>query len=176
MNLKTRLAIFFSVIALFGVIVLYVLEFQWFQNSFEVQRLVTGAVTVGLFVGVLFGLVFQKKGNALVEKMQIGTACLIVPVLLIPLLASLTNGLFATQAVPTEVQFWEEKAYTLNRYGMLKGDKVDTVGYFIFVIKDGEMMRLENETPVFPTAKQGDTVKISTRKGLWDIEFVEMGN
>ncbi len=176
MSLKTRLLIFFSVLALFGIIILYVLEFQWFQNSFGVQRLVIGALVAGLIVGAMLGLVYQKRGDDLVEKMQIWTACIIVPVLLMPLLASLTNRLFAEQAKPTEVQFWDEKAYTLNRYGVLKGDKIDTVGYFIFVIKDGEMMRLENETPVFPTAKKGDTVEISIQRGLWGIEFVEMGN
>lgn len=174
MNLKTRLVIFFSVLALFGIVILYVLEFQWFQNSFGVQRLVIGALGAGLFVGVILGFVFQKRGDDLVEKMQIWTACIIVPVLLMPLLASQTNRLFAEQAKPTKVQFWDEKAYTLNRYGVLKGDKIDTVGYFIFVVKDGEMVRLEHETPVFETAKKGDTVEISVRKGLFGIEFVEM--
>lgn len=172
MSLKTKLSIFLSLLVLLGVIVLYVLEFQWFQNYFGAKRLVLGALAAGLVVGLVLGFLLRKKADEQVEKMQLWAACITLPIMVMPLLVSLTNRLFAQQPVPTKVEFWEEKAYTMNRFGQLKGQRPEASGYYVFVVKDGKMVRLESDQPVFPAAQQGDTVELPLRKGLFGVEFV----
>jgi hypothetical protein len=172
MSLKTKLLIFAAVLAVFGTIVLYVLEFQWFQNYFGAKRLVMGALAAGLVLGLAIGFLFRKKADEQGEKMQLWATCITLPLLLMPLLASLTNRLFAQQSRLTPVEFWEEKAYTMNRYGQLKDQRPDTSGYYVFVVMDGEMIRLESDEPVFPTAQKGDTVLLPVRKGLFGVAFV----
>ncbi len=173
MGLKTKLLVFAAILAVLGTIVLYVLEFQWFQNYFRAKRLVMGALAAGLVSGLTIGFLFRKKADEQVEKMQLWAACITLPLLLMPLLASLTNRLFAQQPKPTPVEFWEEKAFTMNRYGQLKGQRPDTSGYYIFVVKEGEMVRLESDEPVFLTAQKGDTVLLPVRKGLFGVAFVD---
>ncbi len=172
MENKTKLFIIFSVLALLGVVVLYVLEFQWFQNYIEARNLVIGALIAGLIIGILLGLFYQKKAKELVDKIQLWVTCLIIPTLLMPLFASLTNRLFAGPPRPTKVEFWEEKAYVQSRFGQIKGERPAPSGYYVFVVKDGEMVRLESEEPVFPDAQKGDTVEILVKKGLFGVLFV----
>jgi hypothetical protein len=173
MRIKTKFFIFLSMMALLGVIVLYVLEIQWFQNYFEAKNLVVFALLAGVAIGVLLGYLLRNKAKEQVEKMQLWVACLIIPVLLMPLIASLANRLFAEQATPTKVEFWEEKAYLMNRFGQIKGERMEPSGYYIFIIKNGEMVRLESDKPMFPNAQKGDTVEVPIRKGLFGVAFVD---
>ncbi len=174
MSLKTRLLIFFAVLALLGVVVLYVLEFQWFQNYLDLRPMLLGSLVVGILLGIFLGFRFQKSSDDLAEIMQIWSACVILPLFLMPLFASLANRLFAKQAIEQiQVEFWEEKAYIQSRYGILKGEKLDKTGYFVFVVKDGEILRLQSKTPRFPNAKKGDKVNLPLRKGLFGTDFVD---
>ncbi|MCC6724805.1 MAG: hypothetical protein IT258_09870 [Saprospiraceae bacterium] len=173
MSTKTKLMAFLAIVGLLGIIVLYVLEFQWFQNYFGLQKLILSALVMGVVTGLALGFFIQKKVKEQVERIQLWATCLLVPVVLMPLLASLANRLFAEQPRPTAVEFWEEKAYVMNRYGQIKGERSEASGYYVFVVKDGSMVRLESDHPMFPTAKQGDTVEVPVRKGLFGVEFVD---
>lgn len=173
MSIKTKLIIFLSLAALLGTIVLYVLEFQWFQNYFGAKKLVVGAIVAGLVLGVLLGFLLRKKAREQVEKIQVWAACIILPTLFMPLFASLANRLFAEQAKPTKVVFWEEKAYLQSRYGQIKGERPEPSGFYVFVIKDEGMVRLESDKPVFPLTQKGDTVEIPIRHGLLGFDFAE---
>ncbi len=178
MSLKSKLLIFLAVLGIFGAIVLYVQEFQWFQNYLNPSKMVWGSLLLGLAVGVVLGYRFQKNGEELVDRIQIWTVCIIVAILPMPLLASLTNRLFAEQnAHETKVEFWEEKAHLIGRsptiYGFIEGNKKNEMGYFIFVIIDGELVRVKSKTPRFANAVQGDTVVVPIRKGLFNVDFVE---
>ncbi len=173
METKTKFTILFSLLALLGTIVLYVLELKWFQNYFEAKKLVVGALLVGAAIGVLLGYLLRNKAKEQVEKMQLWVTCLIIPVLMMPLFASLTNRLFAEQSTPTKVEFWEEKAYFQSRFGQIKGERMEPSGYYVFIITNGEMVRLENGKPVFPNAQKGDTVKVPIRQGLLGFDFID---
>ncbi|MBK8564829.1 MAG: hypothetical protein IPN76_16200 [Saprospiraceae bacterium] len=173
MNIKTKLYILFSLLALLGTVILYVLEFQWFQNYLGAKKLVLGAILAGLAVGILLGYLLRKKAKEQVEKMQLWAVCIILPVLLMPLFASLANRLFAEQPKPTKFEFWEEKAYLMSRFGQIKGERPEPSGFYVFVIKNGEMVRLESEKPVFPNAQKGDSVELLVRNGLFGVEFVD---
>lgn len=180
MNLKSKLLIFLGVLAIFGVIALYINEFKWFQNYLHPQNMILGSLLVGVLVGVLLGFRFQKKGEELVDKIQIWTVCLVVTLLPMPLLASLTNRLFAEQKpYETQVQFWQESKHIISggiRMPLIlfqEGNKRDVVGYFIFLIIDGEMVRVESKTSRFSEINQGDTVTVPIKHGLFNVDFVE---
>lgn len=180
MSMKTRILIFVGTLALFGVIGLYLHEFQWFQNYLHPQNMILGSLALGLLVGILLGFRFQKKGEELVDKIQIWTVCIVVSLLPMPLLASLANRVFAAQKpVETQVQFWQTSKHII-RGGVGKSyllvqevNKLDVVGYFIFLIVDGEMVRVESKIPRFEQARQGETVTVPIRKGLLGVDFVE---
>ena len=109
MSMKSKLLIFLGVLAMLGVVALYVQEFQWFQNYINSRNMVLGALALGGLLGFGLGFYFQKTGEELVDKMRIWITCFIVPVLLMPLLASLTNRLFAERKIhETKVEFWDE--------------------------------------------------------------------
>ncbi|MCF8244448.1 MAG: hypothetical protein K9J37_00110 [Saprospiraceae bacterium] len=178
MSMKSKLLVFVGVLAMLGIIALYVQEFQWFQNYINPRRMVFGALALGGLVGFGLSFYFQKNGEELVDKIRIWITCLIVPVLLMPLVASLTNRLFAERKVhETKVEFWEEKRHLIGRsptiYGFLEGDKKDDMGYFIFVIINGELVRVKSKTPQFPNAVQGDSVVVPIKKGLLNVDFVD---
>lgn len=176
MNLKTRLSIFISVVAIFLVIVLYVLEFQWFQNSFDTKKLVVGSLLMGLAIGGFIGFAMQKYGRDWVDKAQIWMVCLVVPLLLMPLIGSITNRVFANQAQETKVVFWGEKAFITSRFGKLEAMSADTTGFYIFIVKDGAIQRLSWPASKFPNAQRGDTIELPVRKGLFGIELVDFSN
>ncbi len=174
MKLKSKLLAFAAVVVLFGVIVFYVQEFQWFQNYLSPKKMVLGSMLFGLLIGLLLGFRFQKFGEELIDKIQIWSVCLVVSVLPMPLLASLTNRLLAERSThETQVEFWEEKANLSNIYGYIKGEPKANLGYYIFVILDGEIVRLKSMKPRFPNAAQGDLVAIPVRRGLLGANFVD---
>ena len=112
------------------------------------------------------------------DKMQIWTVCLFVSILPMPLLASLTNRLFAEQKIhETQVEFWEEKAHLVGRsptiYGFLEGNKKNEMGYFIFVIINGELVRVKSKTPRYANTIQGEAVIVPIRKGLLNVDFID---
>ncbi|MBI1223784.1 MAG: hypothetical protein GC192_00990 [Bacteroidetes bacterium] len=178
MSMKFKLLVFFAVIAIFGVIALYVHEFQWFQNYIKPQKMVLGSLLVGLAVGIMLAFRFQKKEKDLVDKIQIWTVCIVTSILPMPLLASLANRFFAEQKPhETPVEFWEEKAHLVGRsptiYGFIEGNKKTEMGYFIFVIIDGELVRVKSKTPRFSNSVQGDTIVVPIKKGLFNVDYIE---
>lgn len=173
MSGKSRILILLGTLALVGIVVLYVLEFQWFQNYFNPVKLVIGSLAVGLALGLVLALRFQKKADELDEKMQLWAACLIVPLLFMPLLGSLTNRFFAKQAELEEVVFWEETSFSKLPYGLLKGEKPKPDGFYIFVVREGEMVRLESKASMYPGALQGDKVKLAVKRGLFGVDYAD---
>lgn len=180
MSLKSKLLIFLGTLGLFGVIGLYIHEFQWFQNYLHPSGMVVGSLVFGAVVGLGLGFYFQKRGEELVDRIQIWTVCLVLGVLPMPLLASLTNRIFAAQAATeTKAQFWQTSKHVIKGgvgrpiFLLQDPNKQDVVGYFIFLIVDGEMVRVESKTPRFADNQQGDTVSVPIRKGLLGVDFVE---
>lgn len=181
MSLKTRLLIFAGTLALFGVIGLYIHEFQWFQNYLHPQNMVLWSLAIGLLAGLGLGFYFQKRGEELVDRIQIWTVCIVIATLPMPLLASLSNRIFASQnPMETQVQFWQSSKHIIRGsvgskpYLFIQQvNKEDVAGYFIFLIIDGEMVRVESKIPRFEGVEQGQTVTVPIRKGLLGVDFVE---
>jgi len=181
MSMKSKLLIFLGVLSIVGLIVLYVNELGWFHNYFYPKNMVLGSLFVGLVIGLALGFRFQKLGEELVDKAQIWTVCVILALLPMPLLASLANRLFAERhTYEVKVEFWDEKEHLIGRsptiYGFLEGEKKAELGFFIFVIMDGEMIRLKSRTPKFSHLSKGDTVSIPLRKGLFGVAYVDWQN
>lgn len=180
MSLKSKLLIFIGVLAILGLVALYIHEFQWFQNYIRPQSMILGSLVLGLLGGILLGFRFQKRGEEQVDKIQIWTVCLVVALLPMPLLASLTNRLFAEQKTyETQVQFWQESKHIISGgirmpiFLLQDGNNRDVVGYFIFLLIDGKIVRVESKTSRFADRNQGETVIVPIRHGLFGVDFVE---
>jgi hypothetical protein len=180
MSMKSKLLIFAATLAFFGVIGLYIHEFQWFQNYLHPTGMVVGSLLFGALVGLGSGFYFQRRGEELVDRIQIWTVCLVLGVLPMPLLASLANRIFAEQTpTQTQAQFWQSSKHIIKGgvgrpiFILQDPNKQDVVGYFIFLIVDGEMVRVESKTPRFEGVQQGDMVTVPVRKGLLGVDFVQ---
>lgn len=154
-------------------IVLYVFEFSHFNRTLNARRLVVGSLLVGVILGVILGRRFQDSGEDMTEKIQIYVFFIFICGLFMPLFGSLANRLLSfSAATPVPVEFVEEKPFYSSLYGMLRGERARTTGYYLFFYKDQRLHRIENKQPMFPNAQQGDTVAVPVKRGLFGVEFV----
>jgi hypothetical protein len=172
MSTKSKLLIILGVLALFGAIVLYMFEIQWYQNYLQPGNMVIGSLVLGMLIGISLGYRLQNTAAEMVDKMRIWVVCFVVSILPMPLLASLTNRLFSSNVQEMEVVFWSEKADLSQPFGYIKGESGANFGHYIFVVVDGKIIRLKSKAPRFPFAVEGDIVKIPVRKGLWGADYV----
>ncbi|MBI5914903.1 MAG: hypothetical protein HY842_05965 [Bacteroidetes bacterium] len=173
MSLKFKLLAFLAVMSILGAVVLYALEFQWFKNTFDVENLILCSLLAGLVLGTILAW-RSKNGDDIASKMRHWATFLILPMLLMPLIGSLANRLLSLHPVEEKTfGFWEEKPFASSRFGMLKGEKIEADGYYIFILKDGKIERLESKKRQFPEVKRGGMVTIPVQKGLFGFEVVQ---
>lgn len=135
MSTKFKVLTFLGVAAIVAIISIYVLEFQWLENTFKVKKLVWRSFGIGAFAGALVGLKLQKRTEDGIAKIQIWISCLLFPALLAPLVGSLANRLLSTQPVRMEpFVFFEEKPFAVSRFGILQGETITPDGYYIFFL------------------------------------------
>ena len=165
----------FWAFVLLGVVVLYALEIKYFNNTFEIGQLAKRAILVGAVLGGLAcGVMIRRNPEMeLLLKFQLSTGILILAMLLMPLVASLTNRLLSFksfQEVPVEVVKIE--GFYSSRFGFEEGVMPEPDGYHIFFLHNGVLQRLKHKTNPFPTAKEGDQVNLPMKKGFWGYEYV----
>ena len=175
MTWQQKLLAWLAVGALIGLAALYVSEFKHFGNMLDISDLLVKSLAIGLAVGGLLGWYLQKNTGwqESVVHLQRWTACLLFPLVLAPLLGSLTNRLLTFRpAEVRQVEFLEEKPYAASAYGFLEGEKITPDGWYLFVVLDGEIVRFQRKSQQFPRAKRGDMVGLELRKGAWGYEFL----
>jgi len=136
-------------------------------------------VFIAIFVGFLLGILFSykmtndNKEMEILTKFKIWVALLICCSLIMPLLVSFTNRVLSFRGVEeSPVTYVQSQGFYADRYGLL--DSAEPDGYFIFVLKDGELVRLKTRENPFPTAKENETVLLPLRKGFWGFDYVDL--
>lgn len=164
-------------IAIFGVLVMSVLELKYFNNTFEAKSMVTRALILGVLIGAALSYWItkdrlDKPAMETLLKFQISIAILVFSIILMPLLASFSNRVlsFGRQAeVP--VEYVAAQGFYADRYGLL--DSPEPNGYFLFVLKDGQLERFKTKTNPYPNAKENETILLTVKKGFWGYEYVD---
>ncbi len=156
---------------IFIVVFLYAFEVKYFSNTFEIKSLISRSLMVGILAGIAAGYYFSKQFKDGLEKLKLFVFFIVIPLLLSPLLGSLSNRLLSfSPKQKTEVELQSQDAYLQSRFGRVKTIKKHD-GIFLFFIKDQKIERVKTKEILFPNSKKGDRVYIVTKKGFWGYEY-----
>jgi len=157
-------------VGFFIIIFLYAKEFSWYANTFDRNKMLLIGVFLGLIAGAAIGHQFQKENQEIIEKFQIYLGCMIMGAMLMPLLFSLTNRVLSFRAAQEEsVEFIKNEAFNESRFGKIPQENPD--GYYTFVVRKGEIIRLTTKAPIYEKANKGDKVLLPVKKGIWGFEI-----
>ncbi len=159
---------------LIGLIVIYVLEFPYFSNTFEVEKLVYASLAVGLIIGLALAMLLGRHIQNDIDRYRVWALFIVFCTGFAPLFGSLTNRLLSPYDVQNQqFQFIAEESYAASRYGFIVGEKVKAEGYFIYVIKDDKVERLKSKQERFRDIPENTQIDLPVRKGLFGFEFIE---
>ena len=166
-NVKRIIA---GLVVFFVIISLYVNEFSWFANTFDRNKLILIGVFIGLIVGLAIAYKLMRANQELIEKFQLSIGMMVLGAMLMPLIFSMTNRLFAFSN-PTEesVEFVKNEAFNESRFGKIPQENPD--GYYTFVVRKGTVIRLSTKKPIYQENQKGDQVILPIKKGLWGFEI-----
>jgi len=163
-----------AVLVFFGLILLYVFEFQYFNRTLGVKRLVLGSVLIGLVLGGLAGLRWSRRGKDLTERLQrFFIPFLLIP-LFMPLFGSLSNRLLSFRSYRTApVEFVKEEGRYSDRYGAIRDQPIEPNRYYLFFYYRDEMYRVQYGESRFSNFQRGDTIQLRMKTGLWGAKIVD---
>ena len=170
-----KLKYFLLVLGIFGLVALYANELIHFSNTFGSDKLVVGALVVGVLVGV--GVAFSwARGEAdEVAKMQMWATSVICCTILMPLFASLTNRFFAQPIENKIFTFIKRIPYRASRFGTttpLSTSVVMADGYFFYILDEKKQaQRLKAKHPMFEEIGEGANIQLPIRHGLLGFDF-----
>ncbi len=175
MKTKFKILAWLGLLLFIGLFVLYAAEFKWLENTFDAGELIWKSIAGGVLVGILTGLFLKKHAEDLVSHIRLWAACLLVPAFFAPLAGSLTNRLLTPHETQLQdFEFWEEKPYASELYGFIEGEKIEPDGYYLFILRNGEIKRFKSKFQRFKGVRRGDIIKMPVKKGLWGFEVVAL--
>jgi len=171
---KDVLKIIAGAFLIFGFIFAYTQEVPKLQNTLDFRSLMLSAVLIGALLGLAIGYFLGRERREILERFQMALGLLVFTILLMPLLVSWTNRAFAYQTPQTEqLELLRVEQYAGSRFGRQAELRSAPDGYRIFVLREGQILRLQYPRMPFPNKEKGDLVPITVSKGLWGFEFVD---
>jgi len=165
--------IIIGALLVFGLIYLYVLEFPFFQNTLNIGRLVLFSLLTGGILGGFLGFQFGKKSKELLERTQIFVASLILTTLIMPLLLSICNRKLNTKPPRVEkLEFLRQETFAGSRFGNLAELKEKPDGFRIYLLRNGEVLRLQKKEAPFTGKNKGEKINLPISRGTLGIEYV----
>ncbi|MBL7794347.1 MAG: hypothetical protein JNK77_18590 [Saprospiraceae bacterium] len=162
-----------AVLLIVAVITLYVKEFYWFNRTLNVGRLVLWSMTMGAACGVVAWLFLRRRAADAIDSFRILAFCVLIPALLMPLAASLSNRLLSPHpTVSTPVIFESEKPFYSSRFGFFKEDKGKPSGYYLFFYYQDRLYRVESHSAQFGGIQRGEVVLLPMQRGFWGTVWV----
>lgn len=157
-------------------ILLYVLEFKYFNLALGIKPLVFGSLIVGFLIGVGLGFLFSKSAEDLTDRVQVYAFFILLCTIFMPLFGSLSNRLLSFQkAQPEQVEFVEQSPFYASRLGVIKGEKIQPTGYNNFFYRNNKLYRVKTSERLFSeNLEKGDSIDIPIKKGLWGIAWVQL--
>ncbi len=169
---KQRLAWLLVALALIGLIVLYVFEFWWMDNTIEVEGLVLYALVVGAVLGAALGWWLSRHVVESYERFRIVVLWMFLAALFAPLAASLSNRLLAGRVEWRELEVVRVEQFAQSRLGFMKGEKVQPEGYYLFVLWGEGLERFRFRRLPEPLPRRGQKIEVPVRHGFWGFEVV----
>jgi hypothetical protein len=172
-TLKERLTYTLAGLAMLGLVVVYALEFAWFNRTLDMSRLAFYSMGVGGCTGLALGHYAARREHGLTEKIQIyiffGLSCTIFG----PLAGSLSNRLLSPPGKPIPVEFVSQSARYASRSGPIAGEKPAPNAFEIEFYYRQEIRQITSLAPYPNTLERGDTVLVNIKPGLWGYEVIQ---
>ncbi|GJM36166.1 MAG: hypothetical protein DHS20C18_51670 [Saprospiraceae bacterium] len=155
-------------LTLIGLVVLYVLEFNFFHLTFNLPGLIIKGLIVGLVLGIGLAIYYQKQASDLTERVQLYVFFIVLCMIFMPLVVSLSNRLLNfAEPVMLQAEYVDIEPYYSDRFGLTKGEKIKPSGYFLFFYYNNRLKRIRLENPPFQDYARGATIVLPVKKGLW---------
>ncbi len=166
--------IVFGIVLVFGLILAYTLEVPHLQNTLAFRKLLLTALLLGILIGGGVAYFLGRNRQEILERFQLFIGMLMFGVLLMPLLLSWSNRHLTYQDPQIEtLEILRIETYTTSRFGRTKDLENTKDGYRVFVLRQGEVLRLQAPQIPFPDKNKGDLVSIKICRGFWGFEFVD---
>jgi hypothetical protein len=156
-----------------GAVVLYVLEFQYFDRILNVRGLVLVSLALGALLGFALARRWRHTAGDSLERFQLHAALVVLCALFMPLLGSLSNRLLSPFPARVEtVEFVEESPRIASRFGVIRGEEPVANQYTLFFYRENRLRRIKNQRAHFSEQLRGDSIPLPFRRGLWGYEVV----
>jgi len=163
------------VLAVLGLIILYVQEFKHFSRLLNPGYLVWGAVIFGALFGAFWGYRFRQRAEDLTERIQIYVFFILISIFFMPLFASLSNRLLAYAPVQQEqAELFQANAYISRAFGLIEGENTDPSGYNVFFVYQNELYKVSVEELWFETTEEGAQIPLPVQRGLWGVRYIKL--
>ncbi|MDX1667749.1 MAG: hypothetical protein R3350_10980 [Saprospiraceae bacterium] len=161
-----------TVLGLIGLVVLYALEFRFFDLTLDSSQLVKGALLTGLVIGIVLSFWKVPRQGDLTDRIRIHLMIIFFFCIFSPLFASWINRLFLHSTARIKVEFVEEKAYYASRYGFLEGERPRPTGFYLFFYQADELRRIKTKSPHFSGSEPGDSIQLPIIEGRLGFDVV----
>lgn len=171
-NLRMRILAVLAVLALFGLVWLYVREFVFLFNTIGATRLVIGSMLVAAAIACGSLWRWRERFTPWERHTPEVLFILIFSVLFAPLFGSLINRTLG-KTENQSFEFISEAPYFSSNYGLLKGEKLRPTGWYLNLQEGGRQHTFKYATQAYyPLTKPGDTILLPVRKGLFGCRVV----
>lgn len=171
MSWKEKLRYFLSGMAVLLAVAAYTFEFEWFNRTIDVARLVVGSLFVGAGAGWLLARPYARQCHGLTAKVQVYVFFIISCAVFAPLGGSLSNRWASRgNARLQPVIFVSQTPY----FGSTGERGAETrqlpKGYRITFYRQEQFRTVKNPVPINPAPQRGDTVSLRFIPGFWGFD------
>ncbi len=163
-------------LSLMALVIAYGPEFEKLGHTLDAGKLIAWSALGGLLSGLALGFVLRavlekRRGYPFepLERFQIVAITLLLCVFFAPLFGSWLNRGLASQEVEWKpFVFYKESGFYANRYGLLKGESLETTAYHLDVFDQDieHSYRFTLSKPVAEGLRQGADIQLPLRRGF----------
>jgi len=155
-----------------GFIFLFSLELAQIRHTLNNMHLLLWMALAGFFIGAGLALWINTRVKDSYDRFRIGTASIILSMLLTPMIGHLINRTFTSSVEKVTAEFIDVEPYISEPMGVLEGEEVQIDGYYVFLVHEGALIRVEHPTNPYPNATKGQMVDLPLRTGLFGYQIV----
>ena len=174
MKTKHKILAWLGTLFFIGLFVTYAFELKWLENTFDAGELVWKSIVAGVSASLVLAWSLRKYADDFESKIRLWASCILMSAFFSPLVGSLSNRLLSPYAAQNKpFEFFEEKPFVSRFYGFLQGENPGPDGYYIFIVRNGEVKRFRSNIQRFEGIQRGGTVELKVKKGRWGFEVVQ---
>lgn len=163
-----------SLVAFFGLALLYALEIQSWNLHLDRNRLIVIGLVGGAALGIFLLLAVRSKlPEDWENRIRLILGMFLLALLMGPLLLSLTNRWFSPPPESVEIEFLREDPRYSSRFGVFAGERVEPSSYFSYFYYKNQLYRISHPSPLFEGVAANTKDSIALRHGAWGFgQFV----